>query len=306
MKITSILDLTLRACAVIAGITFFSNASAAEYYKSYKLEGRPTVHVDVDDSSVRVVTSDIPMVEFRVTYDGFTVGIGGDLQVDSQQSGSDVTLTERTTSHITIGFTNRRIRTEVHMPKNADLQIESADGSIDVSSVNGNITVHTKDGAVKAAQLTGKINLATNDGRVAVEALKGQIQLQSDDGSISGTSLDGTFEASTKDGKIEVAGRFDALKLSSSDGSVSADIAAGSKLSADWGIRTSDGSIEVALPADLRATLDASTADGRISMGLPVTVQGELSKNHVHGTLNGGGPVLTIRTSDGSIRLRAI
>jgi len=165
----------------------------------------------------------------------------------------------------------------------------SSDGSIDVTSVNGNITVHTNDGAVKAAQLAGKIDLATNDGTITVDALKGQIRLHSGDGTISGGSLDGKCEASTKDGQIHLAGRFDALNLRSSDGAVSASAASGSKMSTDWQIQTSDGSVEVALPTDLRANLDASTGDGHISIGLPVTVQGDLSKTHVQGTLNGGG-----------------
>jgi hypothetical protein len=76
-------------------------------------------------------------------------------------------------------------------------------------------------------------------------------------------------------------------------------------MSTEWEIQTSDGSVEVALPTELRANLDASTRDGHISIGLPLTVQGDLSKTHVQGTLNGGGPVLLIHTGDGSIRVRA-
>ena len=194
----------------------------------------PNVHVDVDDSSVHVVASDASQVEFRVIYEGFTMGVGGDLHVDSQQSGNQVTLTAHTKPHVIIGFSTRRLRTEVHMPKNADLQIDSSDGSIDVTSVNGNITVHTNDGAVKATQLAGKIDLVTNDGSVTVDALKGEIRLHSGDGAISGGSLDGKCEASTKDGQIHLAGRFDALRLRSSDGAVSASAASGSRMSTDW------------------------------------------------------------------------
>lgn len=306
MKYSNTFTRVARPCALIAGVVFASSVSAEEYNKSYAIEGRPNVHVDVDDGSVRVITSDTSQVEFRVTYVGFAIGVGGDLHVDSQQSGNQVTLTAHTNSHITVGLSTRRLSTEVHMPKNADLQIDSSDGSIDVSSVNGNIKVHTNDGAVKAAQLAGKIDLTTNDGSVTVDGLKGEIRLRSGDGAISGGSLDGKCEASTKDGQIHLAGRFDALSIRSSDGAVSASAASGSRMSTDWEIQTSDGSVEVALPTDLRANLDASTGDGQISIGLPVMVQGDLSKTNVHGTLNGGGPVLRIHTGDGSIHVRAI
>jgi DUF4097 and DUF4098 domain-containing protein YvlB len=304
MRYFSILTEVARPCALFAGIVFASSVSAEEYYKSYAIEGRPSVRVDVDDSSVHVIATDTPQVEFRVTYEGFTIGLGGNLHVDSQQSGNQVTLTAHTKSHFVIGISTRRLTTEVHMPKNADLQIDSSDGSIDVTSVNGTIKVHTSDGAVKASQLAGRIDLATDDGRITVDALKGQIQLRSGDGTISGTDLDGKCEASTEDGQIHLAGRFDALSLKSSDGAVSARVASGSQISTDWEIRTSEGSVEVAVPTDLRANLDASSDDGHISIGLPVTVQGDLSKTHVKGTLNGGGPVLLIHTGDGSIRVR--
>ena len=305
MKYPFTLSRVIRSCVLIAAIGFAANVSAEEYSKSYIVEGRPNVRVDVDDSSVRVITSDTSKVEFHVTYEGFTLGIGGDLHVDSQQSGNQVTLTAHTKSHITIGVSTRRLSTEVYMPRNADLQIDSSDGSIDVSSVNGNVTVQTKDGAVKATQLTGKIDLATSDGNVTVDSLKGQIRLHSGDGTISGGGLDGKCEASTTDGQIHLAGRFDTLSLRSSDGAVSASAASGSQMSSGWEIKTTDGSVDVAVPKDLRANLDASTSDGRISVGLPVTVQGDMSKSHVQGTINGGGPVLLIHTSDGSIRVRA-
>ena len=93
MKYSSTLTRVVRPCALIAGIVFASSVSAAEYYKSYAIEGRPNVHVDVDDSSVNVIASDTSQVEFRVTYEGFMIGVGGDLHVDSQQSGNPVSYT---------------------------------------------------------------------------------------------------------------------------------------------------------------------------------------------------------------------
>ena len=91
--------------------------------------------------------------------------------------------------------------------------------------------------------------------------------------------------------------------MKTGDGSVDTKVLSGSKMAADWTLRTGDGSVDISLPADFQANIDATTGDGHISMGLPVTVEGTLSKSEVRAKMNGGGPTLTIHTGDGSIRL---
>src|SRR5215475_1510453 len=111
-------------CAVVLMLAVAASARAEDYVKSYSVTGPASVHVRVDDSSVRVTTSDTDQVEFRVISQGFSaVEIGGKLHIDSHQNGNDVELTVRLSTRFVIGFSNRRLTTEVRMPKNADLQI---------------------------------------------------------------------------------------------------------------------------------------------------------------------------------------
>jgi hypothetical protein len=294
-------------CTLLLTTALASQIKAEEYVKTYTVTAQPTVRIRVDDSKVRVITSDTDQVEFRVTAEGFaTINIGGKLHVDSQQNGNQVELTVRVSPGVMIGFSNKRLSTEVRMPKNADLQLESSDGHVELSDLRGNIVVHTSDGAIKASQLSGSIDLRSRDGDIDAETLSGELKLHSADGKVRASHLDGKCDVSTSDGGIQVAGRFDALDIKSSDGAVNARAEAGSKMSADWSIKTTDGRVDMEIPKDLRANLDASTRDGHISLGLPVSVEGELGKKTVHGTINGGGPTLSIRTGDGSIRLNGI
>ncbi|MEA3176503.1 MAG: hypothetical protein QOI59_26 [Gammaproteobacteria bacterium] len=275
---------------IVLALGLASSVHAGEYTKSYSVAGRAEVHVHVDDSSVRIVTSDTHQVDFNVKDEGSAAGLilGGKLKIDSQQNGNLVELTVLRNPGVTIGFNDKELSTEVHMPRDADLQIHTRDGRIDVSSVNGAITLHTTDGAIKASQLTGRI------------------EIRSVDGAISLAQADGSCEVSSTDGSIRVGGRFDALDIKTTDGSVVAKAEQGSKMSGAWNIRTVDGGIELALPHDFQANVDARTRDGHISLALPVTVQGNIGKSEVHGTLNGGGPELTLRSTDGSIRLNGI
>jgi hypothetical protein len=263
--------------------------------------------VHTDDSRVQVITSDTPQVEFRVTYEGFgALQLGGKLHIDSQQNGDRVELTARTGPSVTLGFSNGRMSTEVRMPRNADLQLETRDGHVEVASLNGNITVRTTDGAIKASQLSGTIDLQTSDGGITVDTVKGNFKLHTGDGAIRATNLDVRCAVSSTDGSTHLAGRFDSLDIKSGDGSVVARVAAGSKMSSTWNIRTVDGGVDLELPADFQANVDASTQDGHITSGLPIAVQGNLGKSVVRGTLNGGGPSLVIHTGDGSIHLRGV
>ena len=296
---------SVAAIALLGAVALWApRAAATDWTKNYTISGRANVRVDTNDGSVRVTTGDSKTVNFRVEYEGYE--LDKNLHVESKQDGDHVELTARVTGHwgFSIGWHNsRRLRIEVQMPKDADLDTHTGDGSVEANSINGNIKVFTGDGSVKANTLTGTIVLHTNDGSITVDNLKGDIRLHTGDGSIEAHELDGKLDADSGDGHVRVAGRFDSLNVKTGDGSVDTRVLTGSKMSSSWNIRTGDGSVDLTLPGDFQANIDASTGDGHISLGMPVTIEGTFSNSQVHGKMNGGGQSLTIHTGDGSIRL---
>jgi putative adhesin len=302
MKASPYLILTLP-CLVLVAAGCASRAEPVNYDKAYPVEGRPIIHVHTNRGNVRVVTSDTKEVEFHVRYSGGG-GFAGPPRFDSRQEGGLVELAADTgASFFTFGGNQRRMDIEVRMPKDADLRLESGDGAIDVTAVNGHVVIHTDDGEVRAAQLNGAIDISSNDGSIRVDQLKGDMKLHTHDGSIGGEHLDGKCEASSNDGSIHVDGRFDSLDVRSDDGAVVARVEPGSVPTSSWRVRTNDGSVSVTVPPDFKANLDASTSDGSIKLDPPVQVEGNLSNTHVQGALNGGGPPLVIHTNDGSVHL---
>ena len=290
------------ACAALLAV-YAVAARAEDVTKSFAVSGRVNVRVETNDGSVRVTSGDAKQVEFRVEYQGYEVG--KTLRVDAHQDGDKVQLTARVTGHwgFSWGGNSRRLHIEVRMPREADLQVETGDGSVQAESINGTVNVHTGDGSVKANTLNGTIDLHTNDGSITVENLKGEMRLRTGDGSIEARDLDGKVEADSGDGHIRIAGRFDALNVKTGDGSVNTRVLPGSKMVTGWTIRTGDGSVDLVLPADFQTNIDASTGDGHISLGVPVTIEGTFKNSEMHGKMNGGGQQLTIHTGDGSIRL---
>lgn len=295
--------LVLICASVLTAGAFVPGAQAEEVTKNFTVSGHASVKVDTNDGGVRVSTSDTKQIEFRVEYQGYE--LGKSLRVDARQDGDKVELTARVTGHwgISWGSNSRKLHIEVRMPRDADLAVDTGDGSVQADSINGNVYVHTGDGSVRASALTGNIDLHTNDGSINVDSLKGDIRLHSGDGSIEARNLDGKVDADSGDGHIRLAGRFDALNVKTGDGSVDTRVQPGSKMVTSWSVRTGDGSVDLVLPADFQTNIDASTGDGHISLGIPVTVEGTFSNSQIHGKMNGGGQPLTIHTGDGSIRL---
>jgi hypothetical protein len=273
--------------ALFATGLYAATAHADDYTKTYTVSTRANVHVDTDDGSVNVVTGDTKSVEFRVEYQGYE--LHKSLEIESNQHGDEVELTARIPRgwHFSIG-NNRRLHIEVRMPKDADLQVRTGDGSVKAENVTGNIDLHSGDGAL------------------TVSALKGAIRLHTGDGSIDASDLDGKCDATSGDGRIRLAGRFDVLTARSGDGSVGVEARHGSKLDSSWSVTSGDGSIDVAVPADLPANIEASSGDGRITSDIPITMEGVMSKSRIRGKMNGGGSTLTIHTGDGSIHLKQV
>jgi DUF4097 and DUF4098 domain-containing protein YvlB len=288
--------------ALIAAATLAPRAHAEDWTKSYSISGRAQVRVDTNDGAVRIITGDTKEVDFRVTYDGYE--LNKTLHIDSRQDGDSVQINARVSGHWGISFgRGRHVSIEVHMPKDADLQVDTGDGSVETQSLSGRVKIHTGDGSVNAQAVSGDVDIDTGDGSVTLEGAKGNIRLHTGDGHIDARNVDGKVDANSGDGHIKIDGRLDELNVKTGDGSIDARLEPGSKIASSWTIRTGDGSVDIVLPADLQANIDASTNDGHISLGIPLTVEGTFKNSEIHGKMNGGGQSLTVHTGDGSIRL---
>jgi len=279
------------SCAVLLAAGFASSANAEQYLKSYTVTGRPDVHVQADNGGVHISSSNGSTVEFSVKYDKSDWGDDSNAgpHIDSKQNGNRVELTALTGAQGWFGFAhNRRLSIEIHMPKDSDLQVQTSNGAIDVSSLNGNLSVHSSNGGIRASDLSGKIDIGSSNGGIDLEALKGTTKVSTTNGGIKGSNLDGQCELSTTNGSVRVAGRFDGLDVSSGNGSVVVRAETGSKMSSGWRIRTTNAGVDLSLPANLQANVDAGTSNGSITVDLPKDVEGTHSKTEVRGAMNGG------------------
>jgi hypothetical protein len=306
---TSPIRIILNAAAVLAGITLLLAASPAhaaaklptgprapraprashssdqQWSKTYQLTGRADLHVTTDDGDVSLVSGNVNEIYALVTATGnYKIG-PSDVRVEESQSGNHVELNVRLPHFSMHLFNHGGVKVEVHVPAEAD------------------IDVHTGDGNVNLQPVSGRIHIDTGDGNVNANGVKGDVRVHTGDGHIEGTDFDGSFAGDTGDGHITVMGRFDTLTLKTGDGHIDATARAGSKVVSSWMLHSGDGRINLQLPDDFHADLDAHTGDGHITLDIPCSVSGTLNHSSIHGKLNGGGGQLTITSGDGSIHV---
>src|SRR5262249_29640814 len=69
-------------------------------------------------------------------------------------------------------------------------------------------------------------------------------------------------------------------------------------------VETTNGGLNVTLPASAAFELRAATTNGNIRTDFPVTIEGTFGPKNVSGTVGGGGRELKLATTNGGIEIR--
>jgi DUF4097 and DUF4098 domain-containing protein YvlB len=272
-----------RILFLVAVAFFVAGAAAADdWSQTFGVSGTPDVHLRVNDGTIKVSSAPGRNVQAAVHAVGYTRG--RDYEVQATQTGSriDLNIRIRSEGFRLFNWGSRSLEVRLVVPATTNLDLDSGDGQVTVADVAGTLRARTADGDIDVRRVRGDLELRTGDGRVTVD------------------SVEGSLLAHTGDGSISARGRFQGLSLETGDGSIDVRVENGSAMSRAWSIRTSDGTVELGLPAGFAAYLDASTSDGDIHSDFPGTPHG----GRFEARLNSGAYLLTVRSGDGSISIR--
>lgn len=119
-------------------------------------------------------------------------------------------------------------------------------------------------------------------------------------GKVEATGLTANMLATTVNGSIEIetAGYAEASTV---NGSIEAVMGAVSAEGLSFS--TVNGSINLDVPDDLDADVRAEWVNGRIETDLPFSLEGRVSRRSARGSLGAGGPLLELKTVNGSVRI---
>lgn len=207
----------------------------------------------------------------------------------------------------------------IEVPREFDVDIETAGGSISASTLEGEAKLHTAGGSVSADDIDGTLNINTSGGSIQAVRIGGAAKLHTSGGSITASDIDGEVDANTSGGSITIKGSQGDVEAHTSGGSIRmTDIygtanahTSGGSITADllkapdgpMKLETSGGSITLHLTGDTRVDINARASGGRVRSDLPIAVAGEIRRDRVEGEINGGGPELKLRSSGGGIRI---
>jgi DUF4097 and DUF4098 domain-containing protein YvlB len=300
LAIVLLLSGTLVGCEV----NLNTEGLSAREVKSFKVTGQPEVVLDTFDGSIELHSWDKNEVEVEVEKRAMEQSLLDEIKIEAQQQGDKIILKVTGPARseyrgVTIGMhISPTARLRVAVPRSANINATSGDGSIRAEAIEGKIFLHTTDGSVSATRLGGEIQIRSGDGTIRIDNSTGKLDLETDDGSIG------------------VEARPTVLRLRTGDGTIRATIDADTVMADNWDIATSDGSVTVMLPGLFNAELDAETNDGSVRASHPLLEdstredRGEGDREErrerrrtLRTKMGDGGKMFKIRTGDGTIRI---
>lgn len=323
-----------RCAACIAALIFISSAAAQQRFDhedviEKRLPARPgetlmlksdlgSVQIEGDADAREVVVTVIKGVNGRSESEAADLFDRFEVSFDETSRGIEI---RGDYERFSWGFRGNRlhVRYEISVPLRYNVEVVTAGGSIDIRDLEGNalaktsggsialseiegpVTANTSGGSIRAAGIGASARLNTSGGSISVENIDGDLDANTSGGSITAESVLGELVAHTSGGSIRLIDVGEAIDASTSGGSIIAEITG--QPHGPVSLKTSGGSVRVALSPDVRAVIDAHTTGGRIHSDIPVS--GDIGRGRIRAELNGGGPLLTLRTTGGGIAIQS-
>ena len=218
------------------------------------------------------------------------------------------------------GSSRTDARYTVKVPKNFNADLRTNGGAISATDITGEVKANTSGGELKFTRLQGPLDGKSNGGGIELKACEGDLKVDTNGGGIDASGGKGKLDARTSGGNVAVrdfvgdanvktsGGKLTLEKVTgkltgrTSGGSISAILV--TPVAGDVSLETSAGSIDVLVPADAGLDVDAETSIGSVSTDLPI-VTTHKGREELKGSVNGGGTSLFLRTSAGSIAIKA-
>ncbi len=171
---------------------------------------------------------------------------------------------------------------EITVPTTADVEVDTSNGRIGVTDVTGIFELDTSNGTIEVTDGLGEVHASTSNGQVSVARFEGILELRTSNGRVEMENVDGIVDARTSNGRIAFTGTL--------------------VEGIDHRMTTSNGRIDVALPADLSMIIEAETSNSTISTNLPLI--GDTEGKEWSAVLNPPATgTLTLETSNGQIEI---
>ena len=156
---------------------------------------------------------------------------------------------------------------EIVLPRESQVSVQMTNGRIEITGVTGSVGAETTNGRVICNEITGPVRARTTNGRIEFDGLTGGI------------------DARTVNGRIS--------------GSLAALPSSGAKIKC----RTTNGSIRVAVPREANFEFELKGRSSNLSDDFELTRTTADGPKRLEGVVGDGGPLISLRTINGSVQL---
>jgi hypothetical protein len=163
------------------------------------------------------------------------------------------------------------VRYEIYVPQTIGVSVETSNGSVLVENIRGPVSAHSSNGRIHINDTSGPVTVRTSNGKVLCEAVSNSIDAQTSNGAI--TVLHPTSLAQT-----------DRIKC-----------------------RTSNGGIRLGIMAESDFAVEADTTNGNIRSDFDIAgKERRRGRTHLAGVVGTGNTTVTLRTSNGPIKIEKL
>lgn len=289
-------------------IPWTATASAWKIEQSFDVSNDGQLSVRTERGSISVDTHSTTQVAVSIEIWGFDED---EVEVDFDHKGDSLDIDADVSGR---SFGQRRIRFQITVPENYNLDLSTEGGSIQVEALKGQVEVDTSGGSLTFFDIVGDIDGSTSGGSIELEKVEGEVDVKTSGGSIQIEDVTGHVVADTSGGTIgirEVKGNVEAetsggsIRLNDIMGSLEASTSGGSIRASfshppggDVSLDTSGGSVKVELPTNTDMTVRAR--GHKVYSDFPVDGVTQ-AKRRLSGDINAGGPLLDLHSSGGSV-----
>lgn len=195
------------------------------------------------------------------------------------------------------GSRNISISFKAYVPVHTEVNGRTSGGSVTARNLMNDVNLRTSGGSITVESIDGNAVVHTSGGGISIDDFAGAIEARTSGGSISVNGLQGIGDLRTSGGSIKLENISAKLDARTSGGSIRAELRS---LYDDVDLRTSGGSIRIDLQG--ATDFDLNLRGNRVNTQLR-NFSGEFENNRIVGKIGDGGPVISARTSGGSVSL---
>jgi hypothetical protein len=221
------------------------------------------------------------------------------LSIEMSQADNTVKVTVRFADENQANRDKVRLNFKVAIPRKFNLDFRTG-GSATVNDVDGAVKAATLGGSLTVKNVTGSLTASSKGGALTVGDVGGDLDARCEGGSATVGTVNGRVVMTAEGGSVwikEAAG----VDATVTAGSVTAYIP--KTPTSDCKITANAGTIELRLGESVAATIDAAWTSGGIMSDFKIASKEGKKANSLKGDINGGGPLITLRTTAGSIHL---